>query len=177
MRGSNCETWSQVCDDLGSNIQYSAGRILTLNGRITASYYVDNLGSQVLFPNNDAVFQDDSTPTHTARSVYSWFEEHEDGLQHLWLAQLPNLNIIESLWSVLERRVRSRFPSSSREEWYSIPLETIQNLHKSIPRRIQDVLQSMVDQLHINKEICILHSCFHYFCPSPVYSAKLYSMG
>jgi len=50
---------------------------------------------QVLFPNNDAVFQDDDTPLHTARSVQSLFEEHEDALQHL--AQLPNLNIIEPL--------------------------------------------------------------------------------
>ena len=102
---------------------------------------------QVLLPNNDAVFQDDDSPIHTARSVQSWLEEHEDALQHLlWLAQLPNLNIIEPLWSVLESRVRSRFPRSTlkqlEEEWYSIPLETIQNLHESIPRRIQAVLQA-----------------------------------
>jgi len=91
--------------------------------------------------------------THTQK-VQSWFQEHEDALQHLlWLAQSPNLNIIESLWLALENRVRFT-PSSLKqleEEWYSIPLETIQNLHKSIPKRIQDVLQSIVAQLHINK--------------------------
>ena len=132
-------------------------------------------------PNNDAIFQDDSL-IHTARSVQSWFEEDKDALQHLlWLAQSPTLNIIEPLWSVLESRVRSRFPPLSlkqvEEEWYSIPLETIQNLDKSIPRRIQDVLWSVVAQHHINKEICIFHGCFHYFCPSPAHAAKLYSMG
>ena len=95
----------------------------TLNGRITASDHVDILGSQVhqmvqvLFCNNDAIFQDNNTLIDTARSVQSWFEEHEDALQHLlWLAQLPNLNIIESLWSVLESRVRSRFPPSSLKQ-------------------------------------------------------------
>jgi len=69
---------------------------------------MDNLGSQVhqmvqvLFPNNNAIFQDDDIPIHTATSVQSWFEKHEDALQHLlWLAQSPNLNIIESLWLVL----------------------------------------------------------------------------
>ena len=88
MPGSNCETWSQLCDDLGSNIQYSAGLVLTLNGQITASDYVDILGSQVnpvvqvFFP-NDADFEDDDSPIHTARSVQFWFEEHEDLLQHL----------------------------------------------------------------------------------------------
>ena len=67
---------------------------------------------QVLFPNNDAIFQDDLT-IHTARSVQSWFEQHEDELQHLlWLAQSPILNIIESLWSVLE----SRFPPLSLKQ-------------------------------------------------------------
>jgi len=57
---------------------------------------------QVLFPNNNAIFQD-NTLIHTTRSVWTWFEEHEDALQHLWLTQLPNLNIIEPLWSVLEQ--------------------------------------------------------------------------
>ena len=54
-----------------------------------ASDHVDILDNQIhpvvqkLFPNNDAVFQDDSSPINTARSVQSWFEEHEDALQHL----------------------------------------------------------------------------------------------
>jgi hypothetical protein len=36
---------------------------------------------QTLIPNNDAVFQDNA-PIHTAGTVQSWFEEHEDELQH-----------------------------------------------------------------------------------------------
>jgi len=85
----------------------------------------------------------------TARSVQSWFEEHEGALQHLlWLAQSPKSNIFEPLWSVLESRVRSRFPPSSfkqlEEEWYIIPLEAIHNLHEFIPRRVQAVLQANV---------------------------------
>ena len=88
---------------------------------------------------------------YTARSVQSWLEVHENALQHLpWSVQSPDLNIIKPLWSVLERRVRSRFPPPSslkqlhdlREEWYSIPLEIIQNLYESIPRRIQAVFQT-----------------------------------
>jgi len=43
---------------------------------------------QVLLPNNDAIFEDDDSPIQAARSVQSWFEEHEDALQHLpWPAQ------------------------------------------------------------------------------------------
>ena len=54
---------------------YSAGAVITLNGQITASDYMDILGNQVrpmvqMFPNNDAVFQDDSSPIHTVRPKY-----------------------------------------------------------------------------------------------------------
>ena len=53
---------------------YTAGHIITLNGQITANDYVYILGNQVhptvklSFPNNDAIFQDDNSPIHTARS-------------------------------------------------------------------------------------------------------------
>jgi hypothetical protein len=83
---------------------YSAVPIITVNGRNTVSNYVDSLGSQVhpmvqmLYPNNEAAFQDDSSPMHTARSVQSRFEQYEDALQYLlWPAQSPHLNIIEPL--------------------------------------------------------------------------------
>jgi hypothetical protein len=128
-----------------------------LNGEITASDYVDILGNQVyqmvqMSPNIDAVFQDDSLPMHTTRRVQFWFEEHEAALQHIpWPAQSPDLNIIEPLWSVVESTMRNIFPPPSsvmqpedvlREEWYSIPVAGFQNLHESIPRRIQTVLQA-----------------------------------
>jgi hypothetical protein len=44
---------------------------------------VERLGNQVhpiiqmVFPINDAVFQDGSTHIHKAGTVQSWFEEHE----------------------------------------------------------------------------------------------------
>jgi hypothetical protein len=68
MPGSDSETRGRFCDGFISNIvvQYSAGPIITLHARITARKYVDMLDNQVhpmiqtLFPNNDAVFQDDN---------------------------------------------------------------------------------------------------------------------
>jgi len=44
--------------------------------------------------------------------VHSWFEEHEDALQHSpWPAQSPDLNIIEPLLPVLEQ-----IPSSIKSQ-------------------------------------------------------------
>jgi hypothetical protein len=84
--------------------------------------------------------------------MFKWFEGNEGELQHLpWPAQSPDLNIIQPLWSVLETSVRNRFtpPTSLKqledvlqEEWYKIPLETVQNLYESIPRRTAAVLKA-----------------------------------
>jgi hypothetical protein len=35
---------------------------------------------QTLFPNNEALFQEDNAPIHTAGTVQSRFEEHEGEL-------------------------------------------------------------------------------------------------
>jgi hypothetical protein len=67
----------------------SVGPIITLHGRITAREYVDAEGLtnqvnpmiQKLFPNNEAVFQDDNAHIHVAGTVPSWFEEHEGEYQ------------------------------------------------------------------------------------------------
>jgi hypothetical protein len=89
------------------------------------------------FRNNDAVFQDNSAPIRTAGTVQSWFEEDECELQHLpWPVLSRDLNTVEPHWSVLLARVRNRFPSPTsltqldvlQEEWYKIPLQTVENL-------------------------------------------------
>jgi hypothetical protein len=51
----------------------TAASIITINGRITNSDYVDILGKlghpmvYMLFPNNDAIFQDDNWLIYTVR--------------------------------------------------------------------------------------------------------------
>jgi len=148
----------QICDDWAAICWYSAGPVITVSGRISAGDYVDILGNQVhamvhMFPNNDAVSEDGSSPVHTTRIVDSWFADHEDALQHLPRpAQSPD--ILKPLWSVLESGVRSRFPPPPslkqlkdvlNEVLCNIALETVHNLYQSMPRRIQAVLQANGD--------------------------------
>jgi hypothetical protein len=57
---------------------WSVGSIIALHCRISEREYVDRLGNHVhsmiqTFPKNDAVFQDDNAPMHTAGTVQSWF--------------------------------------------------------------------------------------------------------
>jgi hypothetical protein len=136
MPGSNSETWWTFCCGLGSNTWYSVGPIITLHGQITAREYMDRLGNQVhpmmqmLLMNNDSVFQDDNALIHTAGTVQLWFEQHKGEFQHFpWLAQSPDLNITELLWSVLETRMMNIFPPPLslkqledvlQAEWYKI---------------------------------------------------------
>ena len=98
--------------------RFSAGPRIALNGQITASDCVDILGDrvnpvvQMLFPNNDAIFQDDSLHIYSQNcSVWFWGAW---GCNSSSLASVINrLKYIEPLWSVLESRARSRFPFPS----------------------------------------------------------------
>jgi hypothetical protein len=55
-----------------------------------------------------------------------------------------------------------------QEEWYKIPLETVQNLYESIPGRTAAVLEAKVVQSNINKDIFFL-----LLCPTPVHTKFL----
>lgn len=50
------------------------------------------------------------TPQLIVHTVKSWFDELADEVSSLpWPPQLPNLNIIEHVWSVLENRVLDKY--------------------------------------------------------------------
>jgi hypothetical protein len=128
----------------------SVGPIITLHGRITAREYVDSLGNHVhptfkcyFLPNNDAVLQGDKVPIHTA-------ELFNHGLKSM-MVNFIFPGSTESFCSVLETRVRNQFSPPTflkqledvlQEEWYKIPLETVQNLYESIPSKTAAVLEA-----------------------------------
>jgi hypothetical protein len=94
-------------------------------------------------------------------------------VQHI----IPDLNITEPLWSVLETREGSRFTPPTflkqlghalQEEWYRILPKNVKNFYESLPRRIMAVLKAKVVQHRINKELYTVSVVLPLFCPTPV---------
>jgi len=85
-------------------------------------------------------------------AAISWYSPGPKTISNgrITASRIARIKYHQPLWLVLGSGVRSWFPPPSslqqledvlHEEWYSIPLETIQNFHESFPRRIQTVLQ------------------------------------
>ncbi|GFU85070.1 transposable element Tcb2 transposase [Trichonephila clavipes] len=141
-----------------ANLPVGLWPLVVLRGMITGDHYrsifADHLHPmlQTLFPGECPVFQDDNAPFHTSRCVQTWLHEHDDEVEHLtWCPQSPDLNIIEPLCSYLENKVCARFPPPRtlfdletvlHEEWVQIPMNFVQYLYFSIPRRMQAVIQA-----------------------------------
>ena len=92
MSAYNCEIWRRMYDDLSSNI---LALCWSQNCSEWSNYFQELRGASydpIFFADNDTVFQDNSSAIHTASSIQSWFEKHEDVLRHLrWPAQSPDL--------------------------------------------------------------------------------------
>jgi hypothetical protein len=98
---------------------YSAVPIITLMVKLLP-VTVDILGNRVhpmvhmVFRNIDSIFEDDNSPIHIARTVKSWFAEHEDALQLVpWPAQTPVLYIYHRITMVSLKEQREKQNPSS----------------------------------------------------------------
>lgn len=138
----------------GCFVNNRLGPLIEVDGRITGLKYreileenlipfLDSLGDQLTY-----LFQDDNAPAHTAKDTIKWKDEHSISCIE-WPAQSPDLNPIEHLWDVLERKVRERKPHPRnkkelfvvlKEEWMKINPEVVKNLVDSMPRRVKAVI-------------------------------------
>jgi transposase len=107
---------------------------------------LDNNGGQ--FPSN-VTFMDDNAPAHRSQIVEDFKRDH--GIRSLpWPAHSPDLNPIEHVWAELRRRVDKRGEPRSLqqlsawllEECNLIPQEVIDNLIRSMPRRVRAVIEA-----------------------------------
>lgn len=94
------------------------------------------------------VFQQDNDPKHRSVHVSRWFTRRHVTLME-WPSQSPDLNPIEHMWEELKRRLRRKMVHNKAEkfklleqEWRRIPMEVIDQLLESMPRRCQAVIDS-----------------------------------
>ncbi|KAF7653205.1 hypothetical protein LDENG_00086210 [Lucifuga dentata] len=91
-----------------------------------------------LFGDSEFLFQHTKTTT-------AWFADHQINVIS-WPANSSDLNPIENLWGIVERKMTSLHPSNQAElkaavetTWTSITTEQCHLLVSSMPRRIQVV--------------------------------------
>lgn len=100
------------------------------------------------YPTGPWIFQQDNVRFHTTPETVTYL--HEKGVTLIeWPPWSPDLNPIENLWNVLKARVYSRFPQSMeemeamiREEWADIDLKFISRICRSMPQRLQLLLDN-----------------------------------
>lgn len=129
--------------------------LVVIPGSLTAARYIDIILSDHVIPaaygiGPDFIFMQDNARPHTAAITIDFLNEHEIRKMD-WPAISPDLNPIEHLWDILDRRIRHRpnppqtlqqLTEALVEEWDSIPQEDIRRLVRSMPRRCQEVIRA-----------------------------------
>jgi len=121
--------------------------------KVNAAEYIKVLDSKVKLHMNitgSTLFQQDSAPCHTARVVKKWFEDNSVKLLADWPPNSPDLNVIETCWNLMKRKVSAHSPTSEndlktilRQVWVNeISQEYCKTLIRSMPSRIQAVLKN-----------------------------------
>lgn len=99
---------------------------------------------------NNFQLQDDNARPHRARLVRE-FLDAEDVQQMPWPACSPDMNPIEHAWDALGRAINERnnhpqnvqeLAQALTEEWDALPLNTINNLVDSMPRRVEALVRA-----------------------------------
>ena len=97
---------------------------------------------------SDFTFQQDNDPKHSATKTKEWFAENNVKVLE-WPAQSPDLNSIEHLWEILDRKIVDRSFSKKdnlkvaiEEAWEKIQPEETKSLVESMPRRLEAVIQA-----------------------------------
>lgn len=87
-----------------------------------------------LFGENEWIFQQNNDPKHTAKVNKEWVQSNNIKT-FAWPSQSPDLNPIENLWSLLDKRCAKRQPNNENElfqilqkAWLEVPINILHGL-------------------------------------------------
>jgi transposase len=95
-----------------------------------------------------SIFQQDGARAHTSAVSRAWLTSNIPNYIENWPPNSPDLSPIENLWSILsndvykdpEPKTVDQLKHRLRNAWNSISVETLDNLVKSLPRRMKAVV-------------------------------------
>jgi len=133
------------------------GEMFICEGRMNSACYINVLKNALQpsyhkifgdFDLRNRKFQQDNAPCYKSKTTIRWMAKN--GIKLLdWLAQSPDLNPIEHLWSILKTKVRQHNITSNehlklvlKEEWDMISPEKCRKLVATMPKRITAVIQA-----------------------------------
>lgn len=135
--------------------------LVLLEGSMTGVMYRDRILQPIVLSHAESfgpafTLMHDNARPHTSRVAMQFLEENNIHVLP-WPAQSPDLNPIEHMWDMVQRRLfRMGIPRESpsilfsalREAWHAVPQDDVDRLILSMQRRCQAVLNNSGGQTH-----------------------------
>ena len=133
---------------------HGVGILHLIDGIMDQHIYLDIVencllpSADLLFGRENWIFQQDNDPKHTARRVKDFITDN-DIPTFGWPAQSPDLNPIENLWSILDKKLVNRKVNTTpelfkllKQEWNKLTTNELERLVDSMPQRCQAVIDA-----------------------------------
>lgn len=133
--------------NFGRGSLYFLPKNTTMNGQ----RYLDMIKDKIpltMALHQTTTFMHDGAPCHRAKIVSKWLNDSKIGVLD-WPGNSPDLNPIENLWDIIKNKVECqdtgsipKLTAAIKKVWcMDISQETCQNLVKSMPERLKQVIK------------------------------------
>ncbi|CAF1225235.1 unnamed protein product [Rotaria sordida] len=96
----------------------------------------------------NGIYQQDNAPYYKTRDIKALFEDLSINILP-WPAHSPDLNPVENLWAIIDKKFKKipmhtiqELNESLRSEWLSVESTICANLIKSMPKRIAEYVKA-----------------------------------